>query len=157
MKAKLALATLLLLGIGAAALANTDPAIRKKGQESIRETNFGKMTDKFVDPGDDSVMGIEATFEDGGKLTAKAKGMDDPFVGLWIWPKGEQECATAQGGSKYWGKITFQLSEFGRGPANGAIATKRRTRISRPSGRSRRAAQGFALPSIPGRLRRVGA
>jgi hypothetical protein len=114
MKAKLAIAALLLVSSAGTALANTDPAIRKKGQESVRETTFGKMTDKFVDPGDDAFMGMEATFEDGGKMSVKAKGMDDPMVGFWIWPKGEQECATARGGSKYWGKISFQLSEFGR-------------------------------------------
>jgi hypothetical protein len=113
MTLKYALAVLLLASTAGVAFANTDPAIRKKGEVSIRETTFGKMTDKIFST-DDAIDGIEATFEDGGKFSVKAKGMDDPYVGLWIWPKGEQECATAQGGSKYWGKITFKLSEFGR-------------------------------------------
>ena len=112
MKTKLALAALIVVSCAGSALANTDPAIRKKGQESIRESTFGTLTDKTVDKGDD--LGIDGTLDEGGKLFSKENSKTDRFEGVWTTPKGDNECASAQQGSKYWGKIWFKLSEFGR-------------------------------------------
>lgn len=45
---------------------------------------------------------------------SKENSKTDRFEGVWTTPKGDNECATAQEGSKHWGKIWFKLSEFGR-------------------------------------------
>lgn len=36
------------------------------------------------------------------------------FEGVWTTPKADNECASAEEGSKHWGKVWFKLSDFGR-------------------------------------------
>ena len=112
MKLKLAFAALLVLGSAGAALADADPATRKMGEESVRESSFGTLTDKMLRKDDD--VGIDGTFDEGGKLFTTENSKTDRFEGVWTTPKGDKECATAQQGSKNWGKVWFKLSEFGR-------------------------------------------
>jgi hypothetical protein len=112
MHAKVVLAALLVLSGAGSAMANVDPMIRKRGQESIRESTFGTLTDRHVDK--DGDMGIDGAFDEGGKLFTKENAKIDRFEGVWTTPKGDEECKSAQQGSKYWGKIWFKLSEFGR-------------------------------------------
>ena len=96
--------------IGAALAA--DPARRGRGEESTRTSTFGTLTDKMIRKDED--MGIDGTFDDGGKIITKENSATDRFEGIWTTPKGEQPCSTEQGGTKNWGKIWFKLSEMGR-------------------------------------------
>lgn len=113
MKLKLALSALIVIGAaGTASAQDADPAMRRMGQESVRTSSFGKLTDKMLRKDED--MGIDASFDDDGKFETKEVSARDRFEGIWWTPKGEKECATAQKGSKHWGKMHFKLSEFGR-------------------------------------------
>lgn len=97
---------------GSAAAQDKDPATRKMGEESVRTSSFGKITDKMLRKDDD--IGIDGAFDDDGKFETKEVSASDRFEGIWWTPKGEKECSAAQKGSKYWGKMHFKLSEFGR-------------------------------------------
>lgn len=114
MKLRLMFSALLIVGAaGAASAQDKDPATRKMGEESTRTSSFGKLVDKMIKKDDD--LGIDAKFEDGdGKIVTKEISARDRFEGVWVTPKGDKECATAQEGSKNWGKIWFKLSDFGR-------------------------------------------
>ena len=103
---------IVLAAAGSAAAQDSDPATRKMGETSVRKSNFGTLTDKMIRKDDD--VGIDATFDDDGKFETKEVTAADRFEGIWWTPKGEKECGAAQKGSKYWGKMHFKLSNFGR-------------------------------------------
>lgn len=113
MKIALALSAIVLAGAGTAAAAqDKDPATRKIGESSTRTSSFGTLVDVTVRKDDD--LGVDATFEDGGKFATKEIVARDRFEGLWTTTSGDKECATAQQGTKHWGKLWFKMSEMGR-------------------------------------------
>lgn len=105
-------ASILASTITAAAAQDTDPATRKIGESSTRTSSFGTLVDVTVRKGDD--LGVDATFEDGGKFATREIAARDRFEGMWTTTSGDIECATAFQGTKHWGKLWFKMSEMGR-------------------------------------------
>ena len=110
----MAAAALLAAACHDAAAQGADPMRRKFGETSVRESSIGRIVDAMNRDQD-----ITGTIGKGGKLATKFVEARDRWEGTWMVPaseKGEkdEECGTARDGSKYWGKIWFKLSEFGR-------------------------------------------
>lgn len=103
-------AAAVLLGCSSAAFAQgADPATRKFGETSTRETTLGTLVDSM-----DREANISGTLGDGGKLVTKHDMQKDLWEGHWTLPDGDEECEQARDGTKHWGRIWFKLSEFGR-------------------------------------------
>jgi len=92
------IAALLAAGCVIGAALAKDPMSRGRGEESTRTSTFGTLVDKLVRKDDD--MGIDGTFDDGGRIITKENSATDRFEGIWTTPKGEQACDAAREGTK---------------------------------------------------------
>jgi hypothetical protein len=103
------IAVIALFAVSAGAFA-ADPMSRKKGEPAtFTGSSFGQLVTVL---GDDDV--VTGTFDNDGKLSVKGN-MDNPnYVGFWTASTAPTECDTARDGSKYWGKVTFAMSDSGR-------------------------------------------
>jgi len=114
MRGNMRTATHLAVAIGVLAIAGSafaaDPATRKKGESAtFTGSSFGQLVTNI---GDDDVL--TGTYDNDGKLTVKGNMNDPTYVGFWTASTAPQECDSEKDGTKYWGRVSFAMSDAGR-------------------------------------------
>jgi len=99
-----------LLVIAAGSAFAADPATRKKGEPAtFTGSSFGQLLTNLVD--DDTVT---ASFDNDGKLKVNGNMNDASYLGFWTASTAPKECDEEKDGTSYWGKVKFEMSDFGR-------------------------------------------